>query len=96
MAGKLTFTLQEYQEAATIYRKDLLMLPIIGIQESLKYMTGRPGIRYKEQVAAISGDAQFAPYKPSRSTDFNLNLDFRTLETFFGSVVAKFEPNRRN
>jgi hypothetical protein len=93
MAGKLNFSLQEYQEAATIYRKDLLMLPIIGIQESLKYMTGRPGIRYKEQVAAISGDAQFAPYKPSRSTDFNLNLDFRTLETFFGSVVAKFEPN---
>lgn len=93
MAGKLQFTLKEYQEAATIYRKDLLMLPIIGIQESLKYMTGRPGIRYKEQVASVSGDAQFAPYKPSRSQDFNLNLDFRTLETFFGSVVAKFEPN---
>lgn len=93
MAGKLTFTLQQYQEAATIYRKDLLMLPIIGIQESLQYMTGRPGIRYKEEVASISGDAQFAPYKPSRSQDFNLNLDFRTLETYFGSVIAKFEPN---
>lgn len=93
MAGKLTFTIQQYQEAATIYRKDLLMLPIIGIQESLQYMTGRPGIRYKEEVASISGDAQFAPYKPSRSQDFNLNLDFRTLETYFGSVVAKFEPN---
>lgn len=93
MAGKLTFTLQQYQEAATIYRKDLLMLPIIGIQESLQYMTGRSGIRYKEEVASISGDAQFAPYKPSRSQDFNLNLDFRTLETYFGSVVAKFEPN---
>ena len=93
MAGKLEFTLKEYQDAAIRWRKDLLMLPIIGIQESLKYMTGRPGIRYKEQVAAISGDAQFAPYKPSRSTDFNLNLDFRTLETYFGSVVAKFEPN---
>ena len=93
MAGKLTFTLAQYQEAATIYRKDLLMLPIIGIQESLQYMTGHPGIRYKEEVASISGDAQFAPYKPSRSQDFNLNLDFRTLETFLGSVVAKFEPN---
>ena len=93
MAGKLSFTLAQYQEAATIYRKDLLMLPIIGIQESLQYMTGRPGIRYKEEVASISGDAQFAPYKPSRSQDFNLNLDFRTLETYFGSVVAKFEPN---
>ena len=40
-----------------------------------------------------SGDAQFGPYKPSRSTDFNLNIDYRTLETYFGSVVAKFEPN---
>ena len=93
MAGKLTFTLQDYQEAATKWRSDLLMLPIIGIQETLQYMTARPGIRYKEQVGALSGDAQFGPYKPSRSTDFNLNIDFRTLETFLGSVVAKFEPN---
>lgn len=93
MAGKLTFTLQEYQEAATKWRSDLLMLPIIGIQDTLKFMTSRPGIRYKEQVGAISGDAQFGPYKPSRSTDFNLNIDYRTLETYLGSVVAKFEPN---
>lgn len=93
MAGKLNFTLQDYQEAATKWRSDLLMLPIIGIQDTLKYMTARPGIRYKEQVGALSGDAQFGPYKPSRSTDFNLNLDYRTLETFLGSVVAKFEPN---
>lgn len=93
MAGKLTFTLQEFQEAATKWRSDLLMLPIIGIQETSKYMTARPGIRYKENVGALSGDAQFGPYKPSRSTDFNLNVDYRTLETFMGSVVAKFEPN---
>ena len=93
MAGKLQFTLEEYQDAARKYRKDLLMLPIIGIQDTLQFMTGRPGIRYKESVAAMSGNAQFAPYKPSRRSDFNLNLDFRTLETFFGSVVAQFEPN---
>lgn len=93
MAGKLTFTLQEFQEAATKWRSDLLMLPIIGCQETLKFMTARPGIRYKENVGALSGDAQFGPYKPSRSTDFNLNVDYRTLETFLGSVVAKFEPN---
>ena len=93
MAGQFTFTLQEYQDAARKYRKELLMLPLIGINETLKYMTGRPGIRYKESVGTITGDAQFAPYKPARRTDFNLNLDFRTLETFFGSVVAQFEPN---
>lgn len=45
MAGKFTFTLQEYQEAAVKYRADLLMLPIIGIGDTLQYMTGRPGIR---------------------------------------------------
>lgn len=93
MAGKLTYTLQDYKEAATKWRSDLLMLPIIGCQDTLQYMTGRPGIRYKEQVGAITGSAQFGPYKPSRATDFNLNVDYRTLETFFGSVVAKFEPN---
>lgn len=93
MAGKLIFTLEEFKSAAIKWRKDLLMLPIIGCQETLQHMTGRPGIRYKENVGAISGNAQFGPYKPSRSTDFNLNVDYRTLETFMGSVVAKFEPN---
>ena len=93
MPGKLQFDLAAYQEAAHKYRPELLMLPIIGIKDTLKYMTARPGIRYKESVAAVSGNAQFGPYKPSRSTDYNLNLKFRTLETFLGSVVAKFEPN---
>ena len=93
MAGKLTFTLEQYQEAATKYRSDLLMLPIIGIQDTLKYMSARPGIRYKENVGALSGDAQFGPYKPSRSTDVNRNINCRTLDTFMGSVVAKCEPN---
>ena len=93
MAGKLQFTLDDYQKAAIKWRKDLLMLPIIGIQDTLQYMTGRPGIRYKENVGTIYADAQIAPYKATRTGDVNLNLDFRTLETHFGNVVAKFEPN---
>ncbi len=93
MAGKFHFTLKEYQEAAVKYRKELLMLPIIGIGDTLQHMTGRPGIRYKERVGNLTGDAQFAPYNPSRSVDYNLGIEFRDLETYFGSVVAKFEPN---
>lgn len=93
MAGKFSFTLKEYQEAAVKYRKDLLMLPIIGIGDTLQHMTGRPGIRYKERVGNLTGDAQFAPYNPKRAVDYNLGIEFRDLETFFGSVVAKFEPN---
>lgn len=93
MAGKFSFTLKEYQEAAVKYRKELLMLPIIGIGDTLQHMTGRPGIRYKERVGNLTGDAQFAPYNPKRAVDYNLGIDFRDLETYFGSVVAKFEPN---
>lgn len=94
MAGKLVFTLEQYQEAAVKYSKELLMLPIFGSMDTLKHMTGRPGIRYKERVGTMDFDAQFGPYKPQRRSNENLKLDFRTLETFLGSVVADFEPNQ--
>ena len=94
MAGQLiAIPLPEFQEAATKWRKELLYQPIIGCHDTLQHMTPRPGIRYKENVGTISGTAQFAPYKPSRSSDFNLNVEYRTLETFMGSVHCKFEPN---
>lgn len=93
MAGKLKFSPEDFQNATIKYRSELLMLPIIGCQDTLQYMTARPGIRYKERVGTMGGDAQFAPYKPTRATDFNLNVDYRELETFFGSVVSDFEPN---
>lgn len=50
MAGKFSFTLDEYKDAARKYRADFLRLPIIGCESTLKFMTGRPGIRYKESV----------------------------------------------
>lgn len=93
MAGKFSFSPENFQQAAVKYRSELLMLPIIGCQDTLQFMTSRPGIRYKERVGTMTGDAQFAPYNPARSTDYNLNLSYREIETFFGSVVAKFEPN---
>ncbi len=93
MAGKFSFSPEDFQHAAVKYRSELLMLPIIGCQDTLQFMTSRPGIRYKERVGTMTGDAQFAPYNPARSTDYNLNLSYREIETFFGSVVAKFEPN---
>lgn len=93
MAGKFSFFPEDFQQAAIKYRSELLMLPIIGCQDTLQFMTLRPGIRYKERVGTMTGDAQFAPYNPARSTDYNLNLSYREIETFFGSVVAKFEPN---
>lgn len=92
--GKLSFTLEEFQTAAATFRKELLRLPLIGADATLKYMTIRPGVRYEEMVGSVSADAEIAPYKAGRTSDANLDLDIRALRTHFGSVNAKFEPNQ--
>ena len=91
--GKFKFTPEDFSLAAIKYRSELLMMPIIGINDTLKFMTGRPGIRYSERVGTMSGNAQFAPYDPKNVTDLDLNVNFRELRTYFGSVIADFEPN---
>lgn len=91
--GKLVYDLNDFQKAAITFRKDLLRLPIVGINDTLQYMTPRPGVRYSELVGASSADAQFAPYKAGCRTEMDLNLAMRDLRTYFGSVNADFEPN---
>lgn len=91
--GKLIFTEADYAAAAIKYRKELLMLPVLGIERTKKYMTGRPGIRYAERVGDADAEAQLAPYSRTHTTDVDLNLNLRTLRTYLGSVVANFEPN---
>lgn len=91
--GKLKFTLEDFQKAAATFRKELLMLPVTGINDTVQYMTMRLGVRYKEMVGSVSTNAQLAPYKAGRTTSADLDLVIRTLETYFGDVCAKFEPN---
>lgn len=91
--GKLTFTPADFQTAAIKYRREILMTILQGVQNTLQYMTGRPGIRYKERVGDADGDAQFAPYKANMTSDFDLKINYRELETFFGACVKTFEPN---
>lgn len=91
--GKLKFTLEDFQKAAITFRNDLLRIPIIGLNDTLQYMTPRPGVRYKEIVGASAADAQIAPYKKGRRTELDLDLPLRELSTYFGSVNADFEPN---
>jgi len=95
--GKVTIDaahLQEFQAAAIKWRKDYLAMPTIGLEEALKGMTLRTGIRYKEAVGAVSLGAQMAPYKANRTTtDKNLEIVWREAETFFGDIDLQFEPN---
>jgi len=86
--------LRDFNGAAIKFRKELLRLPIVGISDTLKYMTPRPGVRYQELVgtSSVSG-VQLAPYKCGARTDAELQLTLRSLYTYFGSVNADFEPN---
>lgn len=81
-----------FQAAATKYRRELLMLPIIGLERFIKYMTQRPGVRYKEAVGAMGGIINVKPYAHNNTAD-NLTINERVLETHHGSVLVKFEPN---
>lgn len=91
--GTFNYSLEDFQKAAITFRKDLLRLPLIGINDTLQYMTPRPGVRYEELVGSSSVNAQLAPYQAGKRTEANLNLVLRALKTYFGSVNADFEPN---
>lgn len=86
--------LADYQAAAAKYRKELLTMPVIGLEEILPYVSVRFGIRYKEVVGDLAVNAQIAPYKTNMKSAEDVNLNFRELETFFGGLVQPFDPNQ--
>jgi hypothetical protein len=91
--GKVNFSDQDLAKSAIKYRQQLLMMAVIGMEETLKYMTLRPGVRYKEVVGELTGDIEIGPYSETRVDDSDMNISKRELETYLGSVVKNFSPN---
>ncbi|WP_298663912.1 hypothetical protein [uncultured Barnesiella sp.] len=56
-------------------------------------MTGIPGVRGKLHVGTAASNAQFGPYKASKSSSSATEVKYRELETFFGNACEDFEPN---
>ena len=79
MANSTIITPEEIQTAAIKYRKQLLMLPILGIRRSTQYMTEIPGVAGKLFIGLVDFDAHFAPYKSSRTCSEDLLLNLREL-----------------
>lgn len=84
---------EDLAKTAIKYRKLFLMMAVIGLEETRKHMTVRPGVRYKEVVGELTGGIEIGPYSETRVDDSDLNVAKRELETFFGSVVRNFSPN---
>ncbi len=85
--------LEDYKKTAVKWRKELLELPVAQAQDVLKYMHGITGLCGAMRFPSIESDSQFGPYDPDRVTKALVNIDYRELETHFGSVIEKFHPN---
>lgn len=91
--GKIQYDSAAFDAAAVKYRGPLLKIPTLALQDILRFMTVRLGVRGTEVVGQANAKAQLAPYKAGKRQDLSLNLVLRELVTYFGSVNADFEPN---
>ena len=82
------------KQAGTIYRRDLLAMPLAQLQPVLAHMTMRPNVRGKEIVGEISEGAEIRPYRSTKDAVEGLPpIALRELETYLGDVVREFDPN---
>lgn len=91
--GLINITDADLKKSATTYRRDLLMMPVIAAEQTLRHMTGRPGVAGRETVGQLSGDIELGPYDPKRVDEDGVDIAPRTLETFLGSVIKRFDVN---
>lgn len=85
--------LEDYKKLAVKWQKVLQELPIAQAEDVLKYMHGIRGLRGVMRFGNISAKSQFGPYDPDRVVKSDVNIGYRDLETFMGSVIELFHPN---
>ena len=93
MAYAINISDAELQKSAVTYRKELLMMPVIAAEATLQHMTPRPGVAGREILGQLSGGIELGPYDPKRYDDDGLDIKPRTLETYLGSVIKRFDLN---
>lgn len=86
-------SVSDLSKSAQKFRKELLMMPVIALEQTLQHMSLRTGIRYKETVGELLGNIELGPYDKARIDSTGLTITPRELETFFGSVIKDFDPN---
>lgn len=79
--GNITFTPDELSTTFQTYRKELIVMPMLAMNEALQHMSVRTGIRYRETVTEMSGKFELGNYKKDKKvpetsalTDVSLKL----------------------
>lgn len=86
-------TLDELQKSAHTYEKQLIQMPVISAQDTLKHMTPIPGVFGQHTLSEITGSFELGPYKRTRWEDGEVTFSPRTLETYLGNTALNFDPN---
>jgi hypothetical protein len=83
--------------AAQKFRKELLIMAVLGLGGTLQHMTLRTGVRYKETVGELTGPVELMPYTGELLNDNyeedGITITGRDLDTFLGQAVKYFDPN---
>lgn len=93
MAYAINISDADLKKSAVTYRKELLVMPVIAAMATLQHMTPRPGVAGREVLGQLSGGIELGPYDPQRYDDDGLDIKPRTLETYLGSVIKRFDLN---
>lgn len=89
----INITDADLKKSATTYRRELLTMPVIAAEQTLRHMTGRPGVAGREAVGQLGGDIELGPYNPQRVDETGVSITPRYLETYLGSVIKRFDVN---
>lgn len=90
---EINFSDSDYIKAAEEWRSEILMMPILACEETLREVTMVPGVRGKYHHGSAQSNAQFAPFNPFRQSENSTDIKFRTLETFLGDIQEDFVPD---
>lgn len=74
------------------FRKEVLLMPVVGLGQTRLHMSTRFGIRGKETVGEARSGARIRPYRTAKDAGNTTTVIPRTLETFLGDVVEEFDP----
>lgn len=83
---------EKLNNTAIKYRKELMLIPLLGMQNVLQYMTLRTGIQWKEIVGEIASGAQLRPHDGEINEQAGADTSARELETFVGDVIVYENP----
>lgn len=74
------------------YRKEILAMPVVALEKTLKHMTVHRGVRGEVTIGGYENDAELRPYRTDKDATDKGKMFARTLHTYLGDLVEEFDP----